>query len=230
MSKNSQSKATPNKGKKVGKPSSSVKTSVRKIALKPSTRSGARFGVVSIQTKVPEIVVSFASKTADENIGAFLKPIVDQYTNDVANGGPSPEMFNVQYICPRRSGESNKAKKISPELSYDWEALVTINDDEDVSAPDIGENLAERFSIFESEKYEAQKFVFKLPDEDEIEKPLNHYLLDWDCVVLLRTVYSNEPKEVLAEDEDVMTNFFGSPEIGAKVLKNVSNFKWESIF
>lgn len=199
--------------------------------MKPSTRSGARFGVVSVQTKVPEIVVSYASKMADENVGAFLKPIVDQYTNDVANGGPSPELFNVQYICPRRApGGANQAKKISPELSYEWEALVTINDDSDVSAPDIGENLAERFSGFESDKYEAQKFAFKLPNEDDVEKPLNHFLLDWDCVVLLRTVYSEETKEVLAEDEDVMTNFFGSGEAGAKILKNVSDFKWESIF
>ncbi len=222
-------KPSVNKGKKVGKPSV-TKTSVRKIALKPSTRSGARFGVVSIQTKVPEIVVSYASKVADENVGAFLKPIVDQYTNDVANGGPSPELFNVQYICPRRSGESNQAKKISPDLSYEWEALVTVNDDEDVSAPDIGENLAERFSSFQSDKYEAQKFVFKFPNEDEIEKPLNHYLLDYDCVVLLRTVYSDQTKEVLAEDEAIMTNFFGSHEAGARVLKNVSHYKWESIF
>lgn len=230
MSKVNQNKGSPTKGKKVGKLSTSVKPSVRKIAMKPSTRSGARFGVVSIQTKVPEIVVSFASKMADENTGAYLKPIIDQYTFDVANGGPSPQMFNVQFICPRRCGESNKAKKISAELSYEWEALVTINDDEDLLAPDIGENLAQRFSTFESEKYEAQKFVFKLPDEKEIEKPLNHYLLDWDCVVLLRMIYSDETKENLAADEEVMSNFFGTLDIGAKVLKNVSNFRWESIF
>lgn len=207
----------------------SPKKVIRKVALKPSAKSVARFAIKSFQTKCPEVVVSVCSRMSDHNVAAFIKPMVDSYARDIEVGGPTPSSFDVQYICSRKGSSGNTARKVSPDANYEWEALITLVDDEAVTAKDVGENLAEKFSSFESEKYESQGFQYVAPSEAECGKPLNHYLLDWDCVVLLRHVYSEASKYDLLNDIDIIEMFFGSKSVGEQVLMNISDFKWNSI-
>lgn len=214
---------------------SPIKKSVRKIPIKPSGKAAVRFIIRSIQTLVPEIIVSYCSRVSDESIGAFIKPMTDKYAEDVEAGGSAPHDFNVQYICSRRAiGAGNVPKKVSMDQPYEWEALITIIDEGSMTANAVGENLAEQFSAFKSEKYETQGFKFVSPNESDVGlpqgQPLNYYLLDWDCVVLLRNIYSETTKEDLMDNEEIMNQFFGSIDGGEAVLSNVSQMKWESIF
>lgn len=212
--------------KKIG-----LKKCIRKTAVKPRNRSNGRFLVKSIETLCPDIVVTFCCRSSDENHGAYVKPMVDAYAADIDNGGPTPELFNVHYVTSRRAVDKNVARKISAESGkYDWDLFVTINDDCDVSAVDIGENIAERFSNFSAENYESQTFKFEGANESEAKLPVNAYMLDWDTVVLLRKIYSDSTKEELMHDEEVMEMFFGSVASGRAILKQVSPLKWNSIF
>ena len=208
-----------------------IKKSPRKIALKPSGKATARFTIRSLQTKVPELIVSYGSRASDESIAAFVKPMTDKYAQDVESGGSAPHDFNINYICSRRSScGGNIPRKVSMDSPYEWEAFITIIDEGSVNAAAVGENLAEQLSMLKSEKYESHGFQFRSSDENDVGKPLNHYLLDWDCVVLLRNIYSEATKDELMEDEDIMTQFFGSQGCGKDVLNNISQLKWDSIF
>jgi hypothetical protein len=59
--------------------------------------------------------------------------------------------------------------------------------------------------------------------------PLNKFLLDDDCVYVLKRCYFNYSKDELIQDEEVMVNFFGSAEKGKEILINVSNAEWDSM-
>eukprot|EP00984_Skeletonema_dohrnii_P018293 scaffold8514_cov74-Skeletonema_dohrnii-CCMP3373.AAC.5 len=212
------------------KKKSTVKKSIKKIATKPRSSRSARYFVKSIQTLSPEIIVTYCCRSSDESIGAYVKPMIDAYTADIDNDGPTPELFNVHYVTSRRAGAMNVVKKVSSDSPYDWELLVSINDDPLVKASDIGENIARRFSDFKTENYESQSFKMEEPSAGEANLPVNAFVLDWDAVVLLRKIYSESSKQSLMADDDVMTMFFGSVENGHAILLDISDFKWNTIF
>lgn len=209
-----------------------VQKCIRKTALKPRGRSAARFVVKSIQTNVPDVIVSYCYRASDDHIAAFMKPLIDAFSFDIDNNGSIPELWNVQIISNRRAGEMNVPMKANPtsDSNYPWEVFVTINSDDDVTAIDIAENLATRFSDFKADNYESVAFRAEGATQTETNKPLNDYLLDYDVIVLLRMIYSTATKEELMEDEEIMKNFFGSAENGRSVLSGVSAFKWDGIF
>jgi hypothetical protein len=210
--------------------SKSVQKSIRTSSIKPRSKSGARSLIHSFQTKVPEIVISYAARKSDPNIGAFIKPMMDYVSQDIDCGGVVSEIWKVTTICPRRlMGGVNSPMTISPDLPYEWEAIVSINEDEGITAEDIGENIAKYFSAFSDDSYEKQGFRYEAPTERDDEKPVNYYLLDIDCLLLLRSIYSTATKEELVADENIMQSFFGSEQIGQRVLGNLSKLAWENI-
>ena len=59
--------------------------------------------------------------------------------------------------------------------------------------------------------------------------PLNKFLLDDDCAYVLKRCYCNYSKDELIQDEEVMTNFFGSAKKGKEILTNMSGAEWDSM-
>ena len=72
-------------------------------------------------------------------------------------------------------------------------------------------------------------FVFRNVNDSEHPKPLNSHLLDEDCVYVLKRCYEGFTKKELAMDEDAMTSFFGSVELGRSVLGTVTDEHWDSL-
>ena len=71
-------------------------------------------------------------------------------------------------------------------------------------------------------------FVFRNTNYLSNEKvPLNKFLLDDDCTFVLGRCYSNNSKEELMEDEDIMTDFFGSPQKGKEILTHITKSEWD---
>ena len=132
----------------------------------------------------------------------------------------------------RIAGSStNSPQKTGKGLAFDWECIVTINPEPDVSAEDIGNTIAAKFSQFESDSFKRQRFELNMltgPEKKEM-NPVNYFLLDDDVVTLLRIVYSEASKEDLMSDDDVMTQFFGSPTYGRKCLGSFNELKWELV-
>lgn len=72
-------------------------------------------------------------------------------------------------------------------------------------------------------------FVFRNVHGTEDPAPLNKFLLDEDCVYILKRCYQDNTKNELADDECVMKNFFGSAGIGKRVLGEISDEMWEAM-
>ena len=61
-------------------------------------------------------------------------------------------------------------------------------------------------------------------------KPLNYYLMDKDCVAMLKKMYggnNGSTKQDLMEYGDLFTNFFGREKKGKEVLEAVDNYIWD---
>ena len=65
--------------------------------------------------------------------------------------------------------------------------------------------------------------------DEKSAEPLNKYLLDDDCVYILKRCYYESTKEDLLEDDEVMVNFFGSSEKGQEILGTVSQTQWDEM-
>jgi hypothetical protein len=63
-------------------------------------------------------------------------------------------------------------------------------------------------------------------------KSLNYYLMDNDCVAMLKRMYGSDDvstKQDLMEYGDLHTSFFGCEEKGKEVLKAVDGYTWDML-
>lgn len=193
--------------------------------------SRARYVVVTAQTLVDEIIVSYCCRKDNESASAYIKPIVDHFNGEIERGVTKiSEDWRVSSFMVRRatSPGNNTPLKTGKELSYDWESIVTINPSEDVSPEDVSNTIALQFSQFENESFKRQKFESRVI-KDMDRKPVNFFLLDDDVVTLLRIVYSDSGKDELMGDDEVLISFFGSIEYGQRVLSSYSKIKWDFV-
>lgn len=72
-------------------------------------------------------------------------------------------------------------------------------------------------------------FVFRSVYNEDNPCALNAYLLDEDCVHLMKHCYKPCTKEDLYNSDDIMINFFGSAEYGKDVLSKVTEEHWTSM-
>jgi hypothetical protein len=59
--------------------------------------------------------------------------------------------------------------------------------------------------------------------------PLNTYLLDDDCVYILKRCYVGVSKEDIINCEEIMMNFFGSVQVGQDALAKVTKEEWDNM-
>jgi len=106
--------------------------------------------------------------------------------------------------------------------------LVTINPDPKATAETVGTDIAAAFSSFSAARkdlFNGKKadFVFSgVRPESEENHPLTRYLIDEDCVKVFMLMCfspkSGNKKEDLLSCHPLMEAFFGSVEVGHKLL------------
>ena len=198
-----------------------LKKNVNRTPIKMKWNQTPSGGIIeSFSTAVADIVISIVSKNGT---GAFIKPHVDAWRA----GEEACQDWNIDGVMNRRDG--NEPMRSSPSLPYSWDCILTLRDNENFETPEfIGTKLAIAFSSFSSPDYNKRAFQFKGDISDDPPLSLNNYLLDHDCVVYLKKIFFGVSKNEIMEDEETLTQFFGSPEEGWRVLKNVSDVEWES--
>ena len=145
----------------------------------------ARYEVHTFETAVDELIISYACRKDNNNVSAYIKPIVDMFNEELESGNTNISRdYKLSSFMPRRvvgSLTNNNAMKTGKDLEYDWEAIVTINPDAEVSSEDIGNTICVMFSRFHTEMYKQQRFVPVFHHEEE-KKPVNYYIQDENVV------------------------------------------------
>jgi len=186
--------------------------------------------VDSYATLVDPIVIVIATRM-DKQEGAFILPMVNAFDEDVED--KLKPLWNMFGFCPRRGpydaeqGTCTEMPK-APGSQYTWEAIVTLKLDDTTTAADMGRNIANHFTEFAKTASLYRKpmpFVFRKAHTAD-PKPVNHYLMDEDVVLLLRRLYSEASKADILADGDVVAGFFGTIFEAKKVLDAVNDEQW----
>ncbi len=99
---------------------------------------------------------------------------------------------------------------------------------------EIGTKIAKGFTKFcLDEKHNCpEKLVFRKVHYADEPKSLNYYLVDKDCVAMLKRMYGGDDgstKQDLIEYGDLLPNFFGCEEKCKEVLQAVDNYTWDML-
>lgn len=171
------------------KKASSTPSPVKKIFSKHNVRSQigqkARYELHTFETAVEEVIISYACRKDNKNVSAYIKPIVDFFNEQLEAGNTNISSdYRVSSFMPRRvvgSLTNNNTIKTGKDEEYEWESIVTINPDAEVSSEDIGNTISIMFSRFHTEMYKQQRFVPVFHQEEE-KKPVNYYIQDENVV------------------------------------------------
>jgi len=115
--------------------------------------------------------------------------------------------------------------------SFPWDLLVTERCSDTDTAESMGRNIAKLFTKFGASHPEyfrvPPNFDFQKDVTSDPPKPLNYFMCDVQCFLLLQQVYSEDnSKEDVMRDDGIMTKYFGSPEHGRKFLQNITEGVW----
>ena len=173
--------------KKASSTPSPVKKIFSKYHLKSQMGQKARYEVHIFETAVDEVIISYACRKDNNNVSAYIKPIVDHFNEELEGGNTKiSDTYKVSSFMPRRvvggSLTNNNTMKTGKDGEYEWECIVTINPDApQVSYEDIGNTICVMFSRFHTDMYKQQRFVPVFHHGEE-KKPVNFYLQDENVV------------------------------------------------
>jgi hypothetical protein len=112
--------------------------------------------------------------------------------------------------------------------------MITINLTEIENHAETGTKISKGFTKFcLDEKHNCpEKLVFREVNYANEPKSLNYYLMDKDCVAMLRRMYGGDDgstKQDLMECGDLLSNFIRCEEKGKEVLEAVDNYTWDML-
>ncbi len=115
---------------------------------------------------------------------------------------------------------------------YSWKTMITLNLTEIENHAEVGTKIAKGFTklCLDEKHIRSEKFVFRKVHYADEPKSLNYYLIDKDCVAMLKKMYGSDngsTKQDLMEDGDLLTNIFGCEEKGKEVLEAVDDYIWD---
>jgi len=190
--------------------------------------------VTSIETAVPDFDVHWITKWQKKEekdlppVAAYIVPYIKEFdlTGDIIGSS------NIKAFMPRRdlSKEGQFNLPTGSGKGYYWELLITERPSTDETAESMGRNIAKVFNRFsnihdknqEIFQFGGPRFGFKGEETANPPLPMNHYMCDNQCFVLLKELYSEDYSlENVMENDAILEQFFGSAEEGRRMLENL---------
>ena len=227
----------PPKSVKKAQPSPKLKKKINVSPINNSTTKQNQYinWITSSNTAVDDFDVHYITKWQGVDKAhkppqaAFINPMKIEFKEKGIIGSS-----NIKAIMPRRDPSQDGQVNFSGQegTGYPWECLVTERSNDTDDASSMGKNIAMVFNEFGSKHplfTIPPKFAFQKDLSSDPPKPLNYYVCDVQCFMLLKSVYSedNSKEDVMAND-DIMTAYFGSPDDGRVMLQNITEGVWRS--
>ena len=115
--------------------------------------------------------------------------------------------------------------------SYNWDCMLSVGED-DASPKKIGKKIAREFTKFSKDKKlsgmkDTERFSFRKVHTTPL--PLDNFLLDEACLLMIRRMTSNVTLDEVKKEEELLTDFFGTVNKGFKALDNLDEDYWEDL-
>ena len=216
----------------------------KSTAVTPTRKSVSRSRVIGInpnyankvtvyETLVPEIAISIATKPKEAADGTFTYFIKKGFESD-DHGDDLADDWGVISILPRRNQGQNGAgyEGVMPQhpgSKYDWKLFVHILEDH-TTLEGAGKKLARGLTKFTQNKRLSgmetpEQYAFKCVDS-EARRPLSFFLLDCDCIQMLKKIHGERDFEDVLADTGILNQFFETAEKGQEVLSEMGEEEW----
>ena len=174
------------------------------------------------------------STRADNGEGAYLRPMIQAFENDIQTGGPLRKKWRVVAVLNRRTedGTPGGADMMKgPTTEYPWECFILVALQDGDTPQFLLNNLAEHFTEFVKESSEFSKNLPFIPEAIDATKPkpLAHFLKDFDVACLVKRAYSEWSKVDLSKNKAIMMCFFGDAEAGELALNGITQTLWDML-
>ena len=185
-------------------------------------------------TAVPEISIAIGIKDTNPPGPSFLFNPMKKF-NDEAHYGSLSDKWGITAFMDRKTpGGDDVMRYLSGGSTYPWKTMITLHLTEIENHAEVGTKIAKGFTKFclDEKHNRRKKFVFRKVHYEDEPKPLNYYLMDKDCVAMLKKMYGGDDgstKQDLLEYGDLLTNFFGCEEKGKEVLEAVDDYIWDML-
>jgi hypothetical protein len=145
-------------------------------------------------TAVPEISIATAFKDTNPPPPgpSFLLNYMKKF-NDEAHYGSLSDKWGITAFMDRKTpGGDDMMRYLSGGSTYPWKTMITLNLTEIENHDEVGTKIAKQgFTKFclDEKHNRPEKFVFHEVHYADEPKPLNFYLVDKDCVAMLKKMY-----------------------------------------
>ncbi len=114
---------------------------------------------------------------------------------------------------------------------YNWDCILSVGEDE-ANTKKIWKKIPREFTKFSKDKKlsgmkDTERFAFRKVHTTPL--PLNNFLLDEACLLMLRRMTSTVTLDEVKKEEELLTDFFGTVNKGCKALDNLDEDDWEDL-
>ena len=213
--------------------------SPKKFKMSPIRKGGSPKYTMKMniyETKVPYLMVLYASKPKDPPQAAFTWPMMKQFNSD-NNGDELAETWKLLGFFPRRNNGQYAGAGHDGEMksyfgsTYPWYGMVMYNENKKTPTT-LAQVLAHEFTSFARNKNLSgmdRPETYTLGTVHEELMHLSWHLLDEDCMVFLKKLNPTATLNELKSDDEVLVQFFGDAEHGRSLLNDLGVDGWEDI-
>ncbi|KAL7549323.1 hypothetical protein ACHAWF_017111 [Thalassiosira exigua] len=205
------------------------------FASSPCRGSGKnRKGIVTARTRCA-FVKNFYPMNTNSNTSCFINNLIELFNGDPDHWSGE---WNIHGWFDRRdvnATEPNKIMKAKPgEASgYGWHGGISLDADPEHTPEWFGRHIARSFtdqSGYHS-RYGPTEYFYLRDATTNPPQPVNHFFIDSDTVKILKHVYNDHDitKNDILEDEEVLSEFFGSVEEGQRIIGEVTDEEWRDM-
>ena len=145
-------------------------------------------------TAVPEVSIAIAIKDTSPPGPSFLFNPMKKF-NDEAHYGSLSDKWGITAFMDRKTpGGDDVMRYLSGGSTYPWKTMITLNLTEIENHAEVGTKIAKGFTEFclDEKHNRPEKCVFRKGHYEDEPKPLNYYLMDKDCVAMLKKMYGDD--------------------------------------
>ena len=143
---------------------------------------------------------------------AYINPMKKEWKSKGEEAFSEPS--SIKAFFPRRDPSKMEGQFTIPAqegTSFPWDLIITYRSSDSDTADFMGRRIAKLFTKWGAQHPEyyrvAPKFEFQKDVTSSPPKPLNHYICDSQCLMLLKQTYAEEnSKDDVMADDTVLAN------------------------
>lgn len=170
------------------------------------------------------------------NVAAYMQPFVTLVQNMPEIALDDFHIIGIYERLDRTDPELNLPMKQKPGVDWPWKVLAFFRNGEE-TVEEFAKFICNKLTLWAntSDDWKGSNNLFIYRKSSQVgylvPRPVNYYIRMRDTLLLLKKVYGGQgvTKADIEQDEDVLTQFFGTVDKGRRVLGQLNEIQWQHL-